>query len=233
MLKLENIAKSFTPIGDRVAPVEILSNLNLRVTKGETAAILGKSGSGKSTLLSLIAGLDTPTSGSLTINGTDITALAEKELTQFRSKNISIVFQQYHLIQHLSAIENVLLPLQLTGKISTQDPIALLQAVGLADRSNHYPSQLSGGEQQRVAIARALVVEPALLLADEPTGNLDDETSEEVTKYLFDTVSSLGLTMVMVTHDKNLADFCEKQYFLQRGELSLTETFAKKKTSTI
>lgn len=218
MLILDNISKEFQETENSIK-VEILSNLYLTLKTGETAAILGKSGSGKSTLLSIIAGLDVPTFGTLTLDGTDLTSLSEKELSAFRSEKISIVFQQFHLIPHLTALENVSLPLELTGKKSSHTPEGVLAAVGLDHRRGHYPSQMSGGEQQRVAIARALVVEPSLLLADEPTGNLDEETSEEVTQYLFKTVKTLNLSLLLVTHDRHIASFCKKQYLLQKGKL--------------
>lgn len=218
MLKLKNVQKSFSSL-KKNEEVNILTNLNFELNNGKTVAILGKSGSGKSTLLSLIAGLDSPTSGEIIIDDIDITQLKQKALSNFRALKIAIIFQQFHLIPHLNALENVDLPLQLTGKKTKHTPQDTLAAVGLKDRFLHYPSQLSGGEQQRVAIARALVMEPSLLLADEPTGNLDDLTSQEVSQYLFKTIKELHLSLLVVTHDEEIATHCEKKYYLQNGNL--------------
>ncbi len=220
MLKIENLKKSFTQ-GDR--NIEVLKGLNLNLDPGVTAAVLGTSGSGKSTLLSLLAGIDIPDSGTMNFQGTDLAKLSEQERTKLRGEKIGIIFQQFHLIPHLSALENVCLPLEILA--SGDDPIVkgkkILEDVGLAHRLDHFPGQLSGGEKQRVAIARAMVMEPELLLADEPSGSLDEETGENVMKLIFSMVEQRGTSLILVTHDERLAKTCDRIHRLQNGALSL------------
>lgn len=217
ILEITDISKTFRTDAT-VEPVEVLKHLNLQMTKGETLAILGQSGSGKSTLLTLLAGLDSPSSGSIVLNGQDMQKLSEEQLSKFRARNIGIIFQQFHLMSHLTALENVSLPLDLF-----RDPEAArkaeeaLQQVGLAKRMTHFPHQLSGGECQRVAIARAMVVRPSILLADEPTGNLDNSTGSYVSDMIFDLVKEHGMTLLFVTHNEQLAKRCAREQRLQNG----------------
>lgn len=219
ILQIEQLSKSFPHPGSG-EPVHVLSDLNLAVGDGETAAIVGQSGSGKSTLLSLMAGLDRPTEGTLRLRGENLPELSEEALTRFRAENIGIVFQQFHLMAHLTALENVVLPLEMARSRDAQSHArTALEQVGLSHRETHFPHQLSGGECQRVAIARALVIQPALLLADEPTGNLDQQTGEQVSDVLFDLVAKQGMTMVLVTHNQELARRCTRQHTLQAGAL--------------
>ncbi len=198
--------------------IKVLQNLNFEVLAGETLAIVGQSGSGKSTLLSLLAGLDQPSEGEIRLRDKSLQAMTQAELTRFRGQSIGIIFQQFHLMQSLSALENVLLPLDIAG-VSNARELArdALHAVGLSHREDHVPSQLSGGECQRVAIARAFVVKPALLLADEPSGNLDAATGEKVMNLLFEAVQQRGMTLLLVTHDRELAKRCHRQLVLQQG----------------
>ena len=220
LLDIENLTKTFPGVNN-TSPVEVLKGLELKVEEGETTAIIGQSGSGKSTLLSLLAGLDQPTSGTLKLKERHLDSMSEEELTQFRAENIGIIFQQFHLMTHLNALENVSLPLEMNHQ---QDALELaekaLEQVGLGSRMDHFPHQLSGGECQRVAIARAIVIRPALLLADEPSGNLDHDTGEQVADLLFDLVGRTGMTMVLVTHNSELALRCSKQLTLSQGFFS-------------
>ena len=219
ILELEDVRKSF-PHPNGTQTVEVLRDLQLQVRQGETLAVLGQSGSGKSTLLSLLAGLDQPTSGALRIRGNDLAKMNEEELTRFRAENIGIIFQQFHLMSHLTALENVSLPLEIFQREGhTERARHALEQVRLSHRHDHFPYQLSGGECQRVAIARAVVVEPAILLADEPTGNLDTETGEQVAQLLFDLVRDTQMTLLMVTHNRELAERCQRQVVLQQGQL--------------
>jgi len=203
MIELHGISKT-VPSGESM--LTILHPLDLTIASGQVAAITGPSGSGKSTLLGLLAGLDAPSSGRIVIDGSDITAMSEDDLARFRGKRIGFVFQFFHLLPSLTAWENVRVPLEIAG---ADDPgrraDALLTEVGLAPRRHHYPSQLSGGEQQRVAIARALANDPAILLADEPTGNLDTATGHQVIDLLIDVNRRRKTTVVLVTHDQELA----------------------------
>ncbi len=216
-LKIENLSKSYQLKNERI---KILSDLNLDVKTGEVVAILGSSGSGKSTLLSLISGLDKPDEGRILIRDTDFSKLNAKETISFRARNIGIVFQQFHLVSHLNAFENVSLPLEILGqKINEKKIAGLLESVGLSHRHDHLPSELSGGESQRLAIARALITEPALLLADEPSGNLDTETGKKVMKTFFDQVRNHKTTTVLVTHDIALSEMCDRRLFLRQGQL--------------
>ena len=217
MMKVSNLKKTY---GQGESKVEVLKGINLEIQKGETVALLGKSGSGKSTLLSLLAGLDSADSGTISISDLNITQMGEKELTRFRADNMGIVFQQFHLVSTLTALENVLLPLELLKRPNAQETaLNLLQSVNLAHRAHHLPSELSGGECQRVAIARALASNPAILFADEPSGNLDEETGEKVMELLFQMVKKTGTTMVLVTHDQDLAKRCSRVVHLEHGSI--------------
>jgi len=220
MLKLTNVRKSYPhPAGD----VPVLVDVTASIARGERVAILGPSGSGKSTLLALLAGLDRPTSGTIEIAGADLGGLSERALTAFRARHLGIVFQQFHLMSHLTAHENVALPLRIAGAPSPQaaaEPAAAaLAAVGLGHRLTHFPHQLSGGECQRVAIARALVGRPPLILADEPSGNLDMKTGESVMHLLFDLAKEHGTTLILVTHNEDLATWCDRCLILADGRL--------------
>jgi len=198
----------------------ILTGLNLAVPPGERLAIIGSSGSGKSTLLGLLAGLDTATSGKVLITGEDIGQMDEDGRAAMRARNMGFVFQSFQLLGSLTAFENVMLPLQLAGRSDAHAiAMAALESVGLATRATHYPKQLSGGEQQRVAIARAFAAKPAILFADEPTGNLDVATGEAIIKLLFDLNAQSGTTLVLVTHDMQLAKRCQRVLSLQNGVL--------------
>ena len=217
ILRVRDLYKEF-PQAD--GPLVVLRGLNLEVAAGETLAILGESGSGKSTLLALLAGLDSPTRGSIEVAGHELAALDEAQLAQFRARRLGIVFQQYHLIGGLTALENAALPLELAGaRDAAPRARAALERVGLGERLDHFPHELSGGECQRVAIARALVVEPALILADEPSGSLDARTGEVVTSLLFDLVEKQATTLVLVTHSESLAARCDRRLVLRGGVL--------------
>lgn len=217
MMKVQGIRKSF---GEGKGKLEVLKGIDFEIRPGETVALVGKSGSGKSTLLSLLAGLESPDAGSISVGEKNLTTLSEKDLTQFRAENIGIVFQQFHLISTLTALENVLLPMELLkNKNAHEEALRLLEAVGLNERKEHLPSELSGGESQRVAIARALGPRPKILLADEPSGNLDEETGERVMDLLFNLVSETKTTLVLVTHDPDLAQRCSRIIHLEHGSL--------------
>ena len=198
--------------------IDVLKNINLEIHEGETVAVVGQSGSGKSTLLSLMAGLDRQTTGSLRLRDKEISEMSEVKLTQFRAENIGIIFQQFYLMPHLTALENVSLPLEMFGYEDYLNRAKeALEQVGLSDREQHFPHQLSGGESQRVAIARAVVARPSILLADEPTGNLDNETGVQVANLLFDLVRTTGMTLLLVTHNTEMAKRCSRQLTLQFG----------------
>ena len=198
--------------------VHILRGLNLTINEGETVAIVGPSGSGKSTLLMVLAGLEQPTSGGVQIAGTDISGLDEDALALFRRDHIGIVFQSFHLIPTMTALENVAVPLELAGVKDAFDQAAKeLEFVGLGHRLTHYPTQLSGGEQQRVAMARAVVSGPKILLGDEPTGNLDTKTGSEIVDAMFDLHDRAGATLVLITHDEGLARQCDRIIRLADG----------------
>ena len=217
MLELENVSKSYP---HESGQIDVLKHLQLAVKKGECLAILGPSGAGKSTLLALLGGLDRPSSGRIVVDGADLSLCNEEQLTALRARLISIVFQQFHLMPHLTALENVALPLKILGRRgATEAATEALAKVGLGGRLNHFPHQLSGGECQRTAIARAMVTKPTLLLADEPSGNLDTETGEQVMRLLFDLVRDAGTTLVLVTHNPALADLCDRKLWLKAGEL--------------
>ena len=201
---------------------QVFSDVNLKIKSGEFVVLLGRSGSGKSTLLNLLSGIDQPNSGQIVVNGVDLTALSEHERTVFRSQHIGFIFQLYNLIPTLTVLENVMLPLELSGKLKKGhiDRVTrLLEAVGLSDRVNSFPDKLSGGEQQRVAILRALIHRPQLLLADEPTGNLDAETSNVVIKLLTALVRKEGKTLVLVTHNHELANLADRVFMVRDGKI--------------
>jgi putative ABC transport system ATP-binding protein len=217
LVEVRQVSKEFQQ-GETVIPV--LRDLSFGVEAGETVAIVGQSGSGKSTLLSMLAGLDQPTQGTITVDGQDLGRLNQNELTRFRGRSIGIIFQQFHLMRSLTALENVLLPLDILGLPNAEErAMDALQLMGLGARAKHLPQQLSGGECQRVAIARAFVVEPRILLADEPSGNLDTATGEKVMNLLFDAVAQRGMTLILVTHDMQLASRCKKRLPLVQGQL--------------
>lgn len=200
--------------------LEILKGITLEIKSGETVAIVGASGSGKSTLLGLMAGLDEASGGSVVINDTDLTALDEDGRAEFRGANVGFVFQSFQLLPALTALENVMLPLELAGGgDATVAATEYLDRVGLRDRLHHYPRQMSGGEQQRVAIARAFAASPSILFADEPTGNLDTRTGERVVDLLFELNREEGTTLVLVTHDRGLAERCDRTLRLDHGRL--------------
>jgi putative ABC transport system ATP-binding protein len=206
-------------------PVHILKGITLDVHEGETLGLVGPSGSGKSSLLMLMGGLETATGGSVTALGHDLTAMDEDALARFRRDNMGVVFQSFHLIPTMTALENVATPLELAGaRDAFARAEAELKAVGLGPRMDHYPAQLSGGEQQRVALARAAVTRPRILLADEPTGNLDGATGEAIVKLLFDLHDRHGATLVLVTHSPELAARCDRVIRLRDGAL---ESFAE------
>jgi putative ABC transport system ATP-binding protein len=206
-------------------PVDVLTRVSLDVPAGQFVAVAGPSGSGKSTLLGLIAGLDQPTAGTITVAGVEVTRLGEDALARFRRVTIGYVFQAYHLIPTLTALENVAVPLELAGDADPQGRArALLAEVGLADRARHYPVQLSGGEQQRVAVARAMARRPPLLLADEPTGNLDSSTGKQIIELLVDLNANLASTLVLVTHDTALAACADRVVTLRDGRIVSDES---------
>ena len=217
LLTANELTKKVTsPDGD----LTILDNINLQVKSGETAAIVGPSGAGKSTLLALLAGLDEPTSGQVWIDGTELTALDEDGRASIRNQQVGFVFQSFHLLPAFTALENVLLPLELGGIAgATESARKALEQVGLTHRLRHYPRQLSGGEKQRVAIARAFVTRPALLFADEPTGNLDNKTGQYIMNLLFKLNARHNTTLVLVTHDVSAAKRCIRVIELSAGKI--------------
>ncbi|WP_413559584.1 ABC transporter ATP-binding protein [Bdellovibrio sp. HCB209] len=216
-LTLKDIRKSFHQ-GD--TEVAVLKGLNVSIEPGQIVSIVGQSGSGKSTLLSILAGLERADRGEISVDSVNLSPMTEQQLTLFRAQNISIVFQQYHLIAHLTALENVALALEI---LKMENPKAraeeALRELGLGHRLDHFPSQLSGGECQRVAIARALVVKPKILLADEPSGNLDTHTGDKVMDVFFDVVRKHNITTVLVTHSETLAKRCQRTLRLEEGML--------------
>lgn len=218
ILELKNINKSFNQ--PRSGTIDVLKHISFNVDIGETNAITGHSGSGKTTLLSLIAGLDTPDSGQILLDGDDLCLMKENQLSRYRAAKIGIIFQQFHLMPHLSARENISLPLEILKQKQIPKRVdTILEKVGLQDRQHHLPGQLSGGECQRVAIARSLIIKPTLLLADEPTGNLDIETGEKIARLLFDLVKNENKTLILVTHNPDLANQCQKIRKLEHGSL--------------
>ncbi len=208
-------------LGRAAARVHILKGVNLTVAAGEAVGLVGPSGSGKSTLLMVMAGLERPDSGRVSLDGQDITTMGEDALARFRGARIGIVFQSFHLIPTMTALENVAVPLELRGRRDAFDAAAReLDAVGLGERLSHYPAQLSGGEQQRVALARALAPDPAILVADEPTGNLDDVSGAHIVDLMFRLRRERGATLVLVTHDAALAARCDRTIRLRSGEIA-------------
>jgi putative ABC transport system ATP-binding protein len=198
----------------------ILSDVSFSVDPGESVAVVGPSGAGKSTLLALLAGLDLPTTGHVTLNGVNLGELDEDGRAQVRADNVGFVFQSFHLVPSLNALENVMLPLELAGVKNARDVSRnIIEQVGLADRWSHYPAQLSGGEKQRVAIARAFATEPAVLFADEPTGNLDTRTGSTIMELMFELNRNSSTTLVLVTHDSSLAGRCDRILSLDAGKL--------------
>ena len=211
-------------LGEGASLVHVLKSVSLEVARGEATGIVGPSGSGKSTLLMVIAGLERVDSGTVRIAGETLNGKTEDQIAAFRGRNIGIVFQSFHLIPNMTALENVAVPLELAGH---PDPFAVaareLEAVGLSDRVTHYPGELSGGEQQRVAIARALAPDPLMLIADEPTGNLDQATGRQVADLLFSKARERGMTLVLVTHDPALAARCSRQVAMRSGRIEAAQ----------
>ena len=218
IIAVEHVFKSVT---DSTGPLDILRDIDFRLAPRETAAIVGASGSGKSTLLSIIAGLDTPTRGTVRLDGQDLFALSEDDRAALRAQKVGFVFQSFQLMGNLTALENVMLPLELAERRDARKAAAeMLERVGLGQRLGHYPKVLSGGEQQRVALARAFVVQPALLLADEPTGSLDFATGESIMRLMFELNRELGTTLVLVTHDRAIAAQCERRITIDAGRVA-------------
>lgn len=217
MLKIKSLKKSYLQGKESI---EIFNGLNFNLKKGQKVAIMGKSGSGKSTLLSLISGIIKPEKGNIILNETSYKDLDENTLNDFRATNIGFIFQNFHLVSYLNALENVMLPAKVCNiPNSKEKAIELLTNVGLSHRLEHLPSQLSGGEKQRVAIARALIHNPKIILADEPSGNLDEETGKKVMDKLFELISKNNTTLILVTHSKEVALRCEEIYELILGNL--------------
>ena len=213
MIQAKGIEKSF-------GTLKVLKGIDFSAGKSEVVSIMGASGAGKSTLLQIIGTLSTPDKGSLIIDGTDVLGLSSKQMAEFRNRKIGFVFQFHHLLPEFTALENVMIPAFIAGrskKDAQEAAIALLEDLGLKDRLSHKPSQLSGGEQQRVAIARALINNPAVLFADEPSGNLDSNTKEELHRLFFELRDKYGQTIVIVTHDPELAAMCDRQLFMKDG----------------
>ena len=225
MIKISGLIKTLHGGGHKV---EILKSIELTIPTGQFIAITGHSGSGKTTLLSLIAGLDTPTDGTINIDGQDITKLNEDELAVLRGKRFGFIFQNFHLIPTLTALENVLLSAELNGTTgATKKSEYLLGTVGLQDRQHHYPAQLSGGEQQRLSLARAFVNDPEIILADEPTGNLDSKNSDRIIELLKDLHRVKGATIVLVTHESQVADQSQRILTLGDGEIIADRNIAE------
>jgi putative ABC transport system ATP-binding protein len=220
MVDVQGVRKVYTRDTQKIT---VLDGINLQVPEGEFVALMGPSGSGKTTLLNLIAGIDTPTSGQVMVAGTDVSRLSESELARWRSRNVGFIFQFYNLIPVLTAVENVELPLLLTslsGKERRERALTALKVVGLADRAGHYPRQLSGGQEQRVAIARAIVTDPKVLVADEPTGDLDAKSAQEILDLMGTLNKDFKKTIVMVTHDPRAAERAHSQHHLEKGVLA-------------
>jgi putative ABC transport system ATP-binding protein len=217
IISVEHVFKSVT---DSAGTLDILRDIDFSLAARETAAIVGASGSGKSTLLSIIAGLDTPSRGTVRLGGENLFTLDEDARAELRARKVGFVFQSFQLMGNLTALENVMLPLELAGRRDARKTAAeMLGRVGLAERLGHYPKVLSGGEQQRVALARAFVVQPAVLLADEPTGSLDFATGETVMQLMFDLNREQGTTLVLVTHDRGIAARCERRITIEAGRI--------------
>ena len=219
IIAVEHVTKQ---VQDSTGTLTILHDIDFTLAPRQSAAIVGASGSGKSTLLAIIAGLDTPSSGTVKLAGTDLFALDEDARAALRASQLGFVFQSFQLLANLTALENVMLPLELQGRSDARAlATEMLERVGLAERLRHYPKVLSGGEQQRVALARAFVVKPAVLLADEPTGSLDFATGERVMELMFELNREAGTTLVLVTHDRAIAARCDRQLRIEAGRLDL------------
>lgn len=217
MIELKQLSMNYEMEGEQL---DVLTGIDLSISEGESLAIVGPSGSGKTTLLLLLAGLEKPSGGQIYFNGVSLADLGTDELADLRRDELGIVFQSFHLIPSLSALDNVSLPLEIAGQTKARERAReILNQVGLSERERHFPSQLSGGEQQRVAIARALVHSPKLVLADEPTGNLDTRTGDRVGRLLFDLNATLGSTLVWVTHDEQIAHRCDRVLKMSNGIL--------------
>lgn len=217
MIHFKNVTKQYIQ-GEKT--LKVLDNFNFLLEDKGIVAIVGKSGSGKSTFLSLLGGLDQVDRGSISINGSLISSMSEVELTKYRAKNIGIIFQNFQLIEHFTALENILLPLEILEVTDAREKaLWALDIVGLKDRAEHFPRQLSGGEKQRIAIARAYVTKPSIILADEPSGNLDPETGEQVMDILFATAKKLEQTVILVTHDSELAKKCDHIYEIKNHQV--------------
>ena len=215
MIAVEQLAKS---VSDSTGVLDILRDINLSFAQGETVAIVGASGSGKSTLLSILAGLETPSRGTVRLQGQDMFALSEDQRASLRAQKMGFVFQSFQLLGNLTALENVMLPLELAGARDARGRATqMMERVGLGQRLNHYPKLMSGGEQQRVALARAFVVEPAVLLADEPTGSLDFATGQAVMELMFALNRERGTTLILVTHDRAIAAQCDRSITIEAG----------------
>lgn len=219
MIQLEGITKSF-------GPLQVLRGIDLNIDKGEIVSIVGPSGAGKTTLLQIMGTLDAPDSGTVTIDGTLVSRMKEKELSAFRNKHIGFVFQFHQLLPEFTALENVMIPAFIAGvgqKEATASALELLEFMGLSDRGGHKPNELSGGEKQRVAVARALINHPAVVLADEPSGSLDTHNKEELHQLFFDLRNRFGQTFVIVTHDEGLAQITDRTVHMLDGEISIQE----------
>ncbi|QQS34214.1 MAG: ABC transporter ATP-binding protein [Acidobacteriota bacterium] len=217
MIELRNITKTVT---SGTEALTILDDVSINIPDGQFVAVTGASGSGKSTLLGLIAGLDAPSSGEIVVDGSEVTAMPEDALAKLRSEKIGFVFQSFHLIPSLTAYENIIIPMEILGSENAEQRTErLLEAVGLTERGHHYPSELSGGEQQRVAIARAFANRPKILLADEPTGNLDSKNGQHIFDLMKDLHRQNGITLVLVTHDDSLARQAQRQVVLKDGRV--------------
>jgi len=225
VLRVEHLTKTYRS-GERT--LTVLRDVSLSVREGSRCAIVGPSGSGKTTLLGLCAGLDRPTSGSVALNGVALNDLNEDELAQIRNQYVGFVFQTFQLIPTLTALENVMVPIELRGESGVRrQAIELLNQVGLGDRLDHYPAQLSGGEQQRVSLARAFINQPKILFADEPTGNLDGETAEKISDLLFELNEAAGTTLVLVTHNLELAQRTQRIISLKAGSIGSDENLVR------
>ena len=222
IISVDHVFKSVT---DSTGTLDILRDIDFSLGERETVAIVGASGSGKSTLLSIIAGLDTPTRGTVRLADEDLFAMNEDQRAALRARKVGFVFQSFQLMGNLTALENVMLPLELAGRNDSRKlAAAMLSRVGLSERLGHYPKVLSGGEQQRVALARAFVVEPAVLLADEPTGSLDFATGETIMQLMFDLNAERGTTLVLVTHDQGIAQRCARRITIEAGKVAAEPT---------
>lgn len=220
ILEFQNVTKNYHTAAGRVP---VLKGVDIVFRKGESVALLGQSGSGKSTFLHMAGLLDKPSTGKILVNGAHVAKMKDKTLSQLRNQTFGFVYQQHHLLKEFTVLENVLLPAQFSKKFGQKQQdraLDLIEKVGLSKRLNHLPSQLSGGEQQRVALARALINKPVLLLADEPTGNLDAETAEKVTNLMFSLVKEEGLSLLLVTHSQKLAEKCNRVMTLKNGVFS-------------